>query len=198
MFLHSIQGKTILNQLLESKNFSQMFEFLDIILNYCDLNKIGNNFNQAFKTFVSFFNNYTENNKKLLRDFSRGLVVFCAKIVVKINSEALASVLGESFGFIISELCDYLTDLDNNKNKKIVTYAYCMIMTDYYKLFTHEQLKFFTHKLITHLEKFNKVLGFNAERLLDTEICYNSNTYNKLMNADIKVYTTKLGRCSSV
>ena len=170
-----------------------MFELLDLILNYSDLSQIGDNFNKVFGTFVSVYNNYRENNKKLLRDFSRGLIVFCAKIVVKTNSGALANVLGDAFGFIISELCDYLTDLDNNKNKKLVTYAYCMIMTDYYKLFNHEQLKFFTQKLITHLEKFNKILGLNTDRILDTEISYNSNTYNKLINADIKVYDINIG-----
>jgi hypothetical protein len=136
---------------------------------------------------LTVYNSYRENNKKLLREFSRGLVIFCAKIVIKINSNALVNLLGDAFVPMLNELCDYLTDLDNNKNKKLVTYAYCMIMNDYFTMFNIDQLKFFTHKLITHLEKFNKNMSYFMDKILDNEISYNSNTYNKLGNADIKV-----------
>jgi hypothetical protein len=135
------------------------------------------------------YNNYKENNKKLLRDFSRGLIVFFAKFIIKTNSEILLDMLGENvFVYLLNELCDYLTDLDSSKNKKLVTYAYCMIMNDYHSKFNIEQLKFFTSKLISHLEKFNKIMNIGVEKLLDNEISYNSNTYNKLQNGDIKVY----------
>jgi hypothetical protein len=170
------------------KNFGQTFELLDNILNYLDFNSTYANYKQIFYNLFTTYNSYKENNKKLLRDLSRGLVVFIAKFLIKTNSGVLLDVLGENaFVYLLNELCDYLTDLDNNKNKKLVTYAYCLIMNDYYSKFNIDQLKFFTAKLISHLEKFNKITDVNYENMLTIEISYNSNTYNKLQNADIKV-----------
>jgi hypothetical protein len=165
-----------------------MFDLLDIILNYSDINSNYNSLKQVFYHIVSMYNNVKENNKKLHREYSRCLVVFIAKFEIKTNSATLLDVLGDAFVFILAELCDYLADLDSNKNKKLVTYAYCLIMNDYFTKFNIDQLKFFTTKLISHLEKFNKIMGIGIERMMDNEINYNSNTYNKLLNAEISVY----------
>ncbi len=170
------------------KTFNLAFEILDYILNSFDINRIYNNFKQLFSDLIILYNNLKETNKKLHRDFSKSMVTFLAKFVIKTNSQFLVDLLGHSFVSVLNDLCDFLTDLDNSKSKKLVTYAYCLIMNDFYRMFDVEQLKFLTKNLISHLEKFNKLFSsLNYDKIFDNEISYNSNTYNKLQNADINV-----------
>lgn len=140
------------------------------------------------------YNNLKENNRKLYREFSKMLLVFISKTLIKTNNKAVIEILeGVSQNltvFLLAELCDFLTELENNRQKKLVTYTYCSIINDFHSLFQVDVLRLFTLKLIRHLEKFYR--PSTSLSFFDTSItedyAYEANNYNKLLNADVKVY----------
>lgn len=185
----------IVNNLLSLKNYPLAFELLDSLINFFDFTLIIDNIKGTIYNLIVIQKNIKETNKKAYREFSKLLIVFLSKLLIKTNSKILIELLeGISSGLTVSllaELCEFLVDLDSNKNKKLVTFAYCQIINDYFSAFDIDTLRIFTWKLIQHLEKFYKInlnsLG-EMEKLFDTQdFTYSANNYNKLFNADVNV-----------
>jgi len=185
----------IANKLLELKNYALVFDLLDSVINFFDFNFLFENIKNVLYNLLVNHKNIKESNKKAYREFSKLLIVFLSKLLIKTNSKVLIEILeGISSGLTVSlltELCEFLIDLDSNKNKKLVTYAYCQIINDYYSSFDVDTLRLFTWKMIQHLEKFYKInlntLG-DIEKLFDSQdLTYTANNYNKLLNAEITV-----------
>jgi exportin-2 (importin alpha re-exporter) len=189
------QTFVIVNSLLGLKHYQLGFDLLDSTMNFFDFNFIFENIKSVVYNLVLIHKNIKETNMKAYREFSKLLIVFLSKLLIKTNSKLLIEILeGISSGLTVSllaELCEFLIDLDSNKNKKLVTYAYCQIINDYYSAFGIDTLRLFTWKLIQHLEKFYKI-NLNSygaiEKLFDSQdFSYSANNYNKLHNADISV-----------
>jgi hypothetical protein len=185
----------IVNNLLGIKNYPLAFDLLDSLINFFDFSLIFENIKGVIYNLIVIQKNIKETNKKAYREFSKLLIVFFSKFLIKTNSKVIIEILeGISSGLTVSllaELCEFLIDLDSNKNKKLVTFAYCQIINDYYSAFDVTTLRLFTLKLIQHLEKFYKIslnsLG-EVEKLFDTQdFTYSANNYNKLFNADVIV-----------
>jgi hypothetical protein len=185
----------IVNNLLGIKNYPLAIELLDALMNYFDFSLIFENIKNVFYNIIVIHKNIKETNKKAYREFSKLLIVILSKLLIKTNSKVLIEILERfSSGLtvtLLSELCEFLIDLDSNKNKKLVTFAYCQIINDYFSAFDIDTLRLFTYKLIQHLEKFYKInlnsLG-DVNKLFDTQdFTYSANNYNKLFNADVAV-----------
>jgi len=185
----------IVNNLLGIKNYPLALELIDALMNYFDFSLIFENIKNVFYNIIVIHKNIKETNKKAYREFSKLLIVFLSKLLIKTNSKVLIEILeGFSSGLtvtLLSELCEFLIDLDSNKNKKLVTFAYCQIINDYFSAFDIDTLRLFTYKLIQHLEKFYKInlnsLG-DMNKLFDTQdFTYSANNYNKLFNAEVAV-----------
>jgi hypothetical protein len=137
------------------------------------------------------------NNKKAFNEFSKILVLTISKILIKTNSNTVVSLLeGVNSGLtvaLIKELSFYISDLENKMHKKLVNYALCCLIADYYQSFDQETLVLFTLKLVKHLEQFakvNKIGSQNMDQLLgegNQDLSYAANNYNKLINAEVKV-----------
>lgn len=187
----------IIDKLLSLKAYSHAFELLDLIINFFDYPLISNKIKLLFYNFMVINNNLKVNNKKAHKEFSKILIVFLAKLIIKTSvKDVIELIESASQGLtvnLLTELCEIIMDLDNNKNKKLVTYAYCSIMSNFYSSFDPDTLRLFTLRLIQHLERFYKVnlksLGGDMDKLLEQgqDLSYAANNYNKLFNAEVKV-----------
>lgn len=181
----------VIEKLFSYKNYTLAFELLNYLINFFDFNLLFEYIkNLLFKMF-GLYNNLRENNKRAFRDLSKLLVVFFSQILIKTNSKNLANLM-ESIATgltdsMLRELSEVIIDLDSQKNKKLVTYAYCSIITDFCADFDRETLKFITYKLVQLLEKFNKLNLSSLTKVEDEDLSYASNNFNKLINAEIKV-----------
>jgi hypothetical protein len=148
-----------------------------------------------FFELLVVYQSLKENNRKLFIDFSKQLIVFFSKFLIKNSAktliELLESISKGSTTILLKDLCEQLPDLENNKDKKLVNYAYCIILNDYHTSFGVEDLKLLTKKLITHLTKFNRYgsnISFNDNQFKLGEDCaYDGTNFNKILNAEVKV-----------
>lgn len=187
----------IFDKLLELKNYSIVFDLLDGLLSSFEMNYLLENLKQLIAKFLGIYNSLKENNKKAFREFSKILLVFFAKIVIKSNAKYLVEIIeGASQGatvHLLFELSDNLIDLDRILDKKLVTYMLCSIMLDFHSNFDNNLLRHFIMKLIEHCEKFMKfnlsTYAGNMDKLIEfgQDLSYAANNYNKLINAEIKV-----------
>jgi hypothetical protein len=160
------------------------------------MNFLATYLNQSFYELLTLYQSYREHNRKIFIEFSKQLVIFFSKFLIKNSTQTLITILeGISQGataVLLKDLCEQLPDLENNKEKKIVNFAYCSIISEYYMIFDTETLKFLTKKLITHLAKFNKYgsnvsINDNIFKLGDDTCAYAGNTFNRILNAEVKV-----------
>jgi hypothetical protein len=177
------------------KQYKLAFDLLEYLINYFDINQIFQSIKESFYNLLVIYQSLQGGEKKQIIEFSRQLVVFFSKFLIKNSPKVLIDIL-ESISqgattILLRDLCSQLPDLDNNRDKKIVNYAYCSILNDYYSLFDTETLKYLTKYVITHLTNFNKYginVNINDNKFKLGEDCtYDGTSFNKILNADVKV-----------
>lgn len=185
-------------KLIEMKNFAVAFELFDSLADSLDQTTYLEIIKSLFAVLLNTYDSLKQTNKKLYIEFCKYLVVFTAKISIKVGNDSLFQILEaaapNSIMPLLMSLLDHLPDLNNNKNKKLVTYMYCLIINEFCSQFDHETLKYFGIKLIKHLQKFYQT-NFNSMYInkdLETELNYTANSYNKLYNAEVKVIKSLL------
>jgi hypothetical protein len=147
-----------------------------------------------FYDLLILYESIRDNNQRGFIDFSRQLVVFFSKFLIRTSTKTLIDLLeGLAKGsttVLLRDLCQQLPDLENNRDKKLVNYAYCAILNDYHFHFDTEILKFLTKKLITHLTKFNKYgssININDNMFKEDCIFEGNSHFTKILNAEIRV-----------
>jgi hypothetical protein len=185
----------IIHKLLEMKTYNVTFDLIDRVINTLDLQFLMNHIKNLFFELMCIFNNLKENNKKAYREFCRILLTFLCKLMVKSNSKFVVDLIESvSQGLtmpLLMGLSEYLVDVET-KYKKLATYAICTFLTDFCSSFDLPTLKFFSQKLVEHLEKFTKtklsIYCGGIDKLMEgNDLSYAANNYNKLVNAEIKV-----------
>ena len=175
------------------KNFPSSFELFDCLTNSLEPSHYLEDIKNFFIILLSTYSNLRNSNVKLFREFSKYLIVFFAKISLLLGNKTLFELLEaaapNSIMPLLSSLLDFLPDLNDNKNKKLVTYMYCLIINEFCVQFDVETLKYFGLKLIQHLQKFNRT-NFSSmynNNDLETELNYTANSHNKLFNSETRV-----------
>jgi hypothetical protein len=184
----------VAQKLFEHKFFSSAFELIDVLLNAFPIDQqIIDNLKALLQATLFIHENLKQNNYRAYGEFSKVLLVFLAKFLIKTSDEAfiqmLESIQEGTTVRLLYELCDFLPQLDSHRNKKIANYALCVILNNHYNKFDLSILVQFGVKLNSYLEKFSKLslTGYGGESIFDTpDLSYAANNYNKLINAECK------------
>lgn len=184
----------IMTSLLNLKNYLLAFELAEYLICFLNSEYIKDQIYGMIYNLLIIHKSLKEgSNKKGCMEFSKLLLIFISKLIIKNGSKLLVDILeqitpGLTVQLII-ELSEFMIDLDEVKNKKYVNYAYCLLINDYYSVFDINMLRLLTEKLIKHLERFNKSkLNFfgDIDKVFG-QCAYEENSCNKLYNAEIKV-----------
>lgn len=183
----------IIVKLLDLEFFNLAIDLLELILNLFELEFNYDHWMDTVNRLIYIYINLQNNNRRVYVEFSKILVVFLSKFLVKTNSKVLTDLIEPVFPgkviLLLSELSEFITELDLEE-KKLTNFALCSYLIDFYNSFDFDNLKLFTRRLIKNLEsisKFNLGSRVMVKQLSYHDPSYNAKSYNKIVNAEIKV-----------